>query len=1161
MMQEENMDFNVQLTLEKHFENMTQVEEGIRQLHSLWELLRENLITRLQDSKSTFVHFSLHDCTHSKTVISAIEMFLGEERIRRLSATDTFMLLCCSYAHDYGMAITIDKVYGLLNSQELEDYVKKEYRNDGENKSEPIRLLNDMIQGKCEGIKLGDIYLALTIIIEDYLRPRHWKGVEFIEEDFKGLFSGRLKIRLIKNIIQICQLHNADTGEIITMERYAQGIVSDIYHPRFIAFMLRLGDLLDLDNSRFPEWFVENAFRKDSKIPDLSRLHYQKHEAITHLYIGPKRIQVIAHCHGENAEQVAFLVNQWLDMLDQECNYIIKQWSDIAPADFGRPPCLNKKAIYIQEDPGEEYISYNSSDHHLQMQMPQEKILSLLEGTNIYNDRYVGIRELLQNAVDASLLQMWYDITHNKYAYLIQKNQINDKIENDVKLSLADIPGEIFRFYDITIELIRDYVDKEIYVTVKDKGIGIGKEDQECMANIGGNKEKNKHIRELMNTMPNWLKPAGVFGIGLQSVFQLTDQIEFYTRRPNQPERKIVFCSVGKNKGRIEVKELHEGDNYVFYDNYMQGTNVKFAINRRKLLEQKEKFLYYDPQFDENDPFEAAFVEMSHVISTKLTENPFDYFNIKFQTMTRTEQGIEKQPIKRLVYSFFNPRLETERKIGRYRLSILPFLSAPCTGISKNGNSFSVDDANHSIYYYDSENYIFFRFNVIPCQRVSNGEAQGDGKRTLFRLPDPEERPLRIWYKFTEIAEIQGILKENAGETVSACSSLFGIQLIIFDSPANIYLNIDRNRLKEQKKINLDLIEKVQKTVFINFCQVLLQNGSDVRHKSSFIKQPEYAITILLLFYKFLDKELFSSFWKVMQREAKIREEAWLLTLGDTLLPVQYFAKKGNCFYLDYQLSFPIDVAKEGLEIIGQSQDLAGRESDRCAYLDDIEKQIPLRYFHIQAIRAVGMGKQGYHLYYEVVLKDKDICEHGNIHTSSADVGMQIDEIVRIIDYCKIFTLFSEGAKNVDYESLIKKVFKPDLNYEALIVTRRPRSFKFGTNIINALERNMDAFILSPFDKDTAKMLKIYVGSISETEDWVIDAVKRSVHFKKCVDYVQKFHYSCGEGGNPCRFSRDKIISDYTEFIKMFCTIVKKHFNWIEKILGRPDRKGMNDHG
>lgn len=37
-----------------------------------------------------------------------------------------------------------------------------------------------------------------------------------------------------------------------------------------------------------------------------------------------------------------------------------------------------------------------------------------------------------------------------------------------------------------------------------------------------------------VDTMPKWLQPTGAFGLGLQSVFQVTDKLECET----QPERE-----------------------------------------------------------------------------------------------------------------------------------------------------------------------------------------------------------------------------------------------------------------------------------------------------------------------------------------------------------------------------------------------------------------------------------------------------------------------------------------------------------------------------------------------------------------------------------------------------------------------------------------------
>lgn len=118
-----NKKYNMPLTLEIHFEELANRYETVKELHSLWILLKKRLIEELSNSRSVFVNFSLHDSSHSQSILHAIERFLGEKRIELLSATDTFMLLVCAYAHDYGMAQAYSKIYSILGSNEFKQFL------------------------------------------------------------------------------------------------------------------------------------------------------------------------------------------------------------------------------------------------------------------------------------------------------------------------------------------------------------------------------------------------------------------------------------------------------------------------------------------------------------------------------------------------------------------------------------------------------------------------------------------------------------------------------------------------------------------------------------------------------------------------------------------------------------------------------------------------------------------------------------------------------------------------------------------------------------------------------------------------------------------------------------------------------------------------------
>lgn len=126
MMEKSRFLTNLPLTLETHFGLMAKESSAIENLHSLWVLLRKDLEDMLPLSRNTFVHYSLHDATHSRSVIQAIERFLGEERIKSLSATDTFMLLLCAYAHDYGMAMSFAQINEALGSAEFIDFLERQ---------------------------------------------------------------------------------------------------------------------------------------------------------------------------------------------------------------------------------------------------------------------------------------------------------------------------------------------------------------------------------------------------------------------------------------------------------------------------------------------------------------------------------------------------------------------------------------------------------------------------------------------------------------------------------------------------------------------------------------------------------------------------------------------------------------------------------------------------------------------------------------------------------------------------------------------------------------------------------------------------------------------------------------------------------------------------
>ncbi len=1125
------MPYQAQLTLEKHFKNLAEKEEDSQRLISLWDILKKDLVERLSSSRSVFVYFSLHDATHSRKIITMIEMFLGEERISNLSPSDTFMLLCSAYAHDYGMALSADRVYQALGDDKFLLFLKKQSQNPIQEERDSFKMLLELVKGREDktikeaGKKLlQEIYRAILLALQQYLRPLHSYGVISLEKDLGDLLHGRIDRRIINSIVQICRLHGSSADGMMEMEKYANGLESGIYHPRFIAAMLRLGDLLDLDNGRFPLWF-NGAVDEDSDfLPESSRLHYQKHESVTHFYVGPKKIQIVFHCGGSDAVKVARLADHWLSMLREECDFLTMHWSEITPSDFGRPPYLEMGDIYIKDESYPEFFLYTADDKKLQMQMPQQKVLELLEGTNIYNDRYIGIRELVQNAVDASLLQMWYDLTHNKYAHLIGKQEINSMTD------FTAIPSEIFKFYNIKIELIRDLDENEIFVVVKDRGTGIGEEDLDSMANIGQGKEKNERLQRILHSMPEWMKPAGIFGIGLQSVFQLTDQINFYTRQPNRPEYKIVFNSYGKDMGRIEKQEIHDHDvdGDVFYDNYSQGTNVKFAIKREHLWENRSEFQYYDWKFDKKDEFNAIYAEMAHVIDKKLKETPFDYFNVEFCTMTIKNKDKEETSHHNRVYGFFRESENKRNEAYKYRLSTLQLRYE--NAVNNQEAIFWIGDGN--AVYYDKADKLFYRIEALPCIKCSE-----DQKRSYFHLPCRKDKSLRVWYKFSKIEDISVLT--DVPLHVPVFSGLLQMDIIIFDYPADKYLNIDRNHLRNQDNLTRDKIEKIQEKIFTLMCLQILEQGDKGSNKV--LNDLRVAVTLLLLFKRYVNEKNYQEYIALLEKRYAALSDI-VLCIGQVKFPVSFFVYGNGKFQIVEYIKEPLSDDMKIAVFLGKLKNYVTT--------DILVEQIPSSYFRVTQMQTVRSDRDFYMLYSFYIRKSAKESKGNNC--------IQMNDGVRLLDYCEVLEAY-ENNKSVNFKSLIKRLFKPDQEFELLAVGRAPKSFRVGGNLTGYMERGIDSFILSPFEKNSSSELQrsLKVGNCDPEE--IFKALENTEHFEKCVQYVERFHRDMeytGETGLQTDGSmHEKIVNEYKRFVFKYCALLKENYDWVKKFILENDRR------
>lgn len=607
-------------TLEKHLRFLCNEDPDYEMLYSIWDLNKNNLSKGLSVVPTVFPNYSVHDATHSMKIVNNIQCFLGEDRIKRLGATDTFLILMAGLTHDIGMILT----YKMISKEWQKDNFKRDLENFLKSSddviSEAAKLLLDFKHPKKEDSKDGfkwalEIKNAVTILTAEIFRSKHAnQSAEYLtsNEEFKKLAEDfhfkQLPNRFMDLLAKVAYLHGACFEEVMSsLYQTANGFKGDYIHPRFIACMLRLGDLLDFDSDRFNPYFIATL----KEMPETSLMHQQKHASVKHMLISPNSIEAELDCNDEDVYRIS---RSWFDWLEDEVSRQSREWTRISPIDLGGlPPVMSKNSVRILFNG----IQARPEFLNLKFRMSQQKIFNIIQGGSIYKEPNLSfIREIVQNALDASKIQLWKDIESGFYdSFFVEENKKIEQIEYP-----NDIMPAIYRQYPVELTMSWKDENKSIlHFECSDRGTGISEKDLLRMTNyVGESRFKDKGYSDFYEKIPYWLKPTAAFGIGLQSIFYMASSFEVETSYPGETKKRIIFKSSADDqysyisKKNIEMK---------------RGTTIKVDI-------KKEKFLDLIGNIDNfniiiNDEYDIAYIGIidNYIRTTfsKIENLPFKY--------------------------------------------------------------------------------------------------------------------------------------------------------------------------------------------------------------------------------------------------------------------------------------------------------------------------------------------------------------------------------------------------------------------------------------------------------------------------------------------------------------------------------------------------------
>ena len=513
-----------------------------------WMLAKQYLPQLLNTISHIFPHYSLHDASHSETILNNIVRIVGKQTIDKLSVVDLWMLLAAAYYHDCGMVLFADDKERILEF----DAGFVNYVEDKQNDlSSPMKEYADMLTVKDGKLCYSDMRLsvksveAVRFLMADYVRPKHAsRSVDLIGATSSLHLPGSpIPERIIRLLGQICETHTKPSDAVMDLPRVeCSGCGTEDCHPRYISVLLRLGDLLDMDSNRVSDVLLSTL----GSIPLDSLYYNDTNRSITHLQIDEAYVEVQAVC---KTYEVYDLMTGWLRWLNEEMTYVVSRWRDIVPdISYGYLPSVGSLDVRLE--------GYDTIDGKVRpsFQIDTSKAIELLQGAGLYDNPAQCIRELLQNSVDATYLRIYRE---------------------NPNISSLDEFVEICKSYRIEVVIRKTHTDAESSywdVEISDIGLGMDKNDLGFLCRTGSS-GKNKEKQKLVASMPDWMKPSGIFGIGFQSVFLVTDSVKLSTKKYNSGDayEMVLNNPSGSSDGSILLKTVHNSDRPV-------GTSLAFTI-------------------------------------------------------------------------------------------------------------------------------------------------------------------------------------------------------------------------------------------------------------------------------------------------------------------------------------------------------------------------------------------------------------------------------------------------------------------------------------------------------------------------------------------------------------------------------------------------------
>ena len=461
-----------------------------KSLSGILGLIEPEVAKTLEYIKTQFPNFTEHGIQHSLRIINYIYSIMSEDLKQNISDVEIFCFIMAAFFHDMGMTLV-----------DVED--------------------------------------------KDNQRTNHhlyaYRPIKHFFEKYMQMLVERR--RLEKCIIFVSEAHGRSIEELYNDNdfRKIETIEGQVLRYGLLAILLRIGDLMDLEEQRVCEFNMHMNLEYYNN--PVSLVHNRRHlDDITYNY-SPSKITVSVLTDGREKYKVW---SQWLEYLDEEIMYANTHYLIGENSDFFRNYKLPEVIKCVKPSENAKFAV-----EEIRFQVDDTGALWDIITKSVYTNEFDYIRELIQNAIDATLLKIYLDDKENIEYQSPRSWHCNDKV-------------------------MIAYSQKEGTLWVEDYGTGMNENElSNYLFKTANSGYKYMKKREFM------FPAIAKFGIGFVACLTKADKIQILTRTQSdnginaEIESKSTIAFIEKNIQRawqgttviLHVKEkysFNELKDYVF---------------------------------------------------------------------------------------------------------------------------------------------------------------------------------------------------------------------------------------------------------------------------------------------------------------------------------------------------------------------------------------------------------------------------------------------------------------------------------------------------------------------------------------------------------------------------------------------------------------------